>query len=160
MIHSMNSSQLMADNQNIHIAVVDMKLIFNSYTQKKKAQIKLDTLKKNFIKSIYVKKKKIKELERQFESKEATLNQAQIRRRLDKIELQKEKLNDFIKKRSVKLKKLEEKLKRPMLRKILKIIEKIRQERKLDIILDKGDVLSYSLKVDLTHEIIKRLKFE
>ncbi|MDH4128647.1 MAG: OmpH family outer membrane protein [Spirochaetota bacterium] len=141
-----------------NIAVVDINLVFNSSTLKKNAKIELQKQKEAFLVDIRKEEITIKELESQFETKKNTLNLIEYRKFLSEIEIKKENLGVLIRNKNKELKILEEGLKRPILKKILDIIEKVRKEKGYAIILNKNDALAYDIKVDLTYEVINRLK--
>lgn len=159
-----NAQYLMAKNNKVYIkhnykiGVVDIAFVLKSYAKKLKIKSQLQKEKEKLIKEIKIETKRIKKLEYLFESKKGTLSQIDFRRNLAEIEIRKEKLSEIVKKRNDELIKLESILKAPILRNILEMIEKVRQEKGFDVILNKNDVLSYSIRIDLTYEIIDRLK--
>ena len=140
------------------IAVVDIKYIFRKYSARKKAYKKLLKKKKAFLLIVEKRKKAIKDLEESFEDTKDKMDQAQFRKALAEIELAKENLNILIDKQNRTLLKLEKKLKRPIIKKIIKTINIIREEYGYDIILNKSDVLSYDSSVDLTQEVLDSLE--
>ncbi len=139
-------------------AVVDIHLVFNHFSKEQKAVIDLQKKRKDLKKEILLQSQKIKTLERNFETQKDRLSNREFRQKLSHIALQKEKLYKYTEKRNIELKQLEESLKTLILRTILTTIERLRKEKGLELILNRNDVLAYSLQIDYTQEILKRLK--
>ncbi len=154
---SLISTGLLFSQENSKIAVVDIQLVFNTYIQTIKPLAELKKIRQQYQDEITVEENKINELEKRFEAKKLTLSDQDFKRILAIIELKKEKLNTLVNKRNLQLKKMEIKLRRPILKKIRLTIEKIRKEKGYLIILNKADVVAYSPKIDITKEIIRAL---
>ncbi len=143
---------------NRRFAVVDIHLVFNHFSKEQKAVIDLQKKRTDLKNEILLQSQKIKTLERNFETRKGRLSNKEFRQKLSHIALEKEKLYEYTVKKNRELKSLEESLKEPILRNILTTIENTRKEKGLELILNRNDVLAYSLRTDLTQVILKRLK--
>ncbi len=143
---------------NGRFAVVDIHLVFNHFSKEQKAVIDLRKKRKDLKKEILLQSQKIKTLEGNFEAQKDRLNNREFRQKLSHIALEKEKLYEYTEKKNRELKNLEDSLKIPILKAILATIENTRKEKGLELILNRNDVLAYSLKTDLTQVILKQLK--
>lgn len=145
---------------DVKIGVVDIKLVFENYSVIKKAKLELNKKKENYLSEIKRIEDDINALENELKNKKKQLTPKDYRIALAKIELKKIKLNELIDKRNLELKKIEERIRKPVLKKILFIVEQIRKEKGYTVILNKNDVLAYHDKIDLTKEVLERLESE
>ncbi len=145
----------------LKIAVVDLQKVLRESLPGKEAIAKLEKQFKSLKEKLDKERQKIKKMEEELQKQRFMLSQEA---RIDKeTEYKKMVQNYQIMYQSYQYKmRLEEKrLRQPIVKLILDVVDEYRKENNLDLILDKAvGVVSSSNKIDITQEIIKRVNIK
>ncbi len=147
-----------AQAQGIKIAVVDLQKVLKESEPGKKAIAELSKKFKELRQKLEKEQKKIKKAEEELQRQRLMLSQEA---RIDKETEYKKMVQNYqimYKSYQYKMQLEEKRLREPIVKMILKIVDEYRKEKGLDLIIDKNiGVVSSSNRIDITSEIIKRL---
>ena len=142
----------------VSIAVVDVQLILHELISMQNIEKKIIKEKKIFLKVIQDKRKNIKSQKKNLKVKKNILSKKKFMQSFINIEIENLKLDSLINKKNILLNSMEIAIKQKILKSIFNIIHSIRKEKKYSVVLDKKNVLSFNSKIDITYDVLNRLK--
>ncbi len=142
------------------IAYVDLKKVFQEYSETEVATNKLKEEIQAKQTLIDTKKEEVKQLREDYEKKAVVLSDEEKEKKSEEIDAKIKDLQDFVMKSNRELKELEEKLTKSIIKTIQDIITDIGQKEGLKLILDKNEriVLFADEELDITDRVIEGLK--
>lgn len=138
------------------VAVVDINLVFKTLILKNKDAKELKKLKTDLMYEIKKRENEIKSLNYQYNYKKNYLNDEDKKKLLLEIELKQSRLAQWLDEQNLALKKKENEIKGPLVKKIFEVLNKLRKEKNIKVIINKKEVLLMDEQVDLTQELIDR----
>ena len=142
----------------VSIAVVDVQLILHELISIQNIEKKIIKEKKKILKTIQDKRKNIKNQKKNLVVKKNILSKKKFTQSFINIEIENLKLDSLINKKNVLLNNMEISIKQKILKSILNTIHLVRKEKNYSVVLDKKNVLSFNSKIDITYDVLNRLK--
>ena len=150
--------ELKGAEESPKLAVLDMQKALQSVEAGKEALKKLQDTVKSKRKKFKQKKKEIQELQKKFQKQSLALNQKARMKKQKEIRKKAQKLQREAMKTKAQLRRKEQQLKKPIVKKIRKVVQSLSEEKGYSKVLDSssGVVVYHQGKDDITDEVIKK----
>jgi Skp family chaperone for outer membrane proteins len=146
-----------SSNNSISIAVVDLENVVKNSDAMKDAQEKISNKQSKFQSEIDEAQKKLEKESKILDSKKTTLKEEALKKEQDKFSKKIDDLKELVNSRQDSLKKLSFDAIASINEEIKKVIDDIKEEKNLDIILSSSSAIFYKDDIDISAEVLKKL---
>ncbi len=152
-------------SQNLKIAHVDSKVVFDSYKGTKAAQDDYDTQVKKWERQATRMQKTVEEMKQKLEKQSLLLSVKKKKELQERIDVEEKDFQIFVQKiygREGDLTKKNEEFSKPIIKKIKEVIQEIAKQYDYDLVLDRsaGAVVFWKAEQDFTDKVISELNKE
>jgi outer membrane protein len=140
-----------------NIAVVNLENVLKNCDAMKDAQQKISKKQTSFQKEIDKKQEALEKESKQVAAKKATLSEEAFNKEQEKFSKKVDDLKELVNNRQDALKKSSMDVITKVNDKIKEVVEEIKEEQKLDLIIAAGSAVYYQDNLDVSAEVLKRL---